>query len=557
MKKLLFIFVVWLFTIPFFSFASPTIDITQEELEELITAMELDATNEYQSQCAYSDKEKELLFMIRDLFTKHAESRIVQRLFTNDQMKDLVRNFTAEYLQSITNAISYCQWSDRLWPFPYNYSELESGLIQYVNTILQLKWHEVRLWASDPAAYGFDQLRNILMWENFALMQEGVRLDQVFNMMLGIQSTSEDDVFGLNLDVWVESVWAADGSMMLWSITMWWDIRVESEYENINTWWDMSAEIRLVDDHMYLKLESFDIALGDIAFANQYEADSFNGMMQMVKLFQWKYIDIPLGIEWDMIWNPFMMYGEWLGGLEIQQEMMNMMQQDRLTTTHIEDGITYAWINPLACSAMEMMWWIAPCLEARQDMMDHTDGKGMFFMTQQWWETNMWITDIFAGDWMPEEMRKIANQPLLSWNADEITRVDIPLYDEDALIGKFLYENNRVTMNVRFPTQEYDRETWNMTYADLQVNGTANNKQVDLLWTITWPNIDAEFSLNWWWTLESMVLDMSVSVKDTGQYPMNFSMTMKLDSSQVVTNPVNISAPDPSEIIDMGSLMAY
>lgn len=71
----------------------------------------------------------------------------------------------------------------------------------------------------------------------------------------------------------------------------------------------------------------------------------------------------------------------------------------------------------------------------------------------------MGITDKFAGDWMPPEMRKIANQPILSWNSNQITRIDIPMYDEDMLIGRFLYENSRIGFDGKFPTQEYDRET--------------------------------------------------------------------------------------------------
>lgn len=540
-------------------FADLTIDEASDaEVEEIYSTLEaILAEDDYRS-CEYSPEEQAVLEMMHWLFEQHTEWRIVQRLFTNDDMRTLVRAYTDEFVMSLEYAIQHCDTWSWMWYFPYDYEELESELVSYVNTVLQLKGQEAKIWLSDPAAYWFDQLRTILMWENIALIKDDARLEQVFNMILGIQSTSEEDTFGLNLDLGIDSTGAADGSSMQWSFTLWWDLKIESEYENINTWWDMSAEIRLVDDHMYLKLDTFDIDLGDIEFENQYEAQSFNQMMETVKLFKWKFIDIPLEIQWDMMmWNPFMMAGWWL---EMQQEMMlDIMQQDRLTTYHTQDSITYAWLNPLACAAMDDMWWVWGCLQARQDMMDHTDGKGMFFMTQQWWETNMWITDKFSGDWMPDEMRKIANQPILSWSADEITRIDVPLYDEDVLMGRFLYENKKISFDGRFPTQEYDRETWDVStsYIDVNVNGGVSNDQVQMVWQISWSDMEANFSLSWWWTLESMNIDMTLTVVDTSEYPVDFSMIMKLDSSQIVTNPVDISAPDPSEIIDIDSLMAY
>jgi len=41
-----------------------------------------------------------------------------------------------------------------------------------------------------------------------------------------------------------------------------------------------------VDEHMYIKLDTFDIELGDMQFDDQYEAQSFDQMLEMVKLFQ-------------------------------------------------------------------------------------------------------------------------------------------------------------------------------------------------------------------------------------------------------------------------------
>jgi len=64
--------------------------------------------------------------MMINLFDQHTESRIVQRLFLDTQMQEVVRAYTAEYVQSLNFATEYCESGLWMGQFPYDYAEMEA-----------------------------------------------------------------------------------------------------------------------------------------------------------------------------------------------------------------------------------------------------------------------------------------------------------------------------------------------------------------------------------------------------------------------------------------------
>jgi len=94
--------------------------------------------------CEYSNAEQDLLMSVVEMFETLAETKIVQRLYLDSDIQDLVRAYTAEYIQSLKSALAYCEsgmWIMGL--FPYDYKEMEAGLVEYATMLTLLKQHEL------------------------------------------------------------------------------------------------------------------------------------------------------------------------------------------------------------------------------------------------------------------------------------------------------------------------------------------------------------------------------------------------------------------------------
>jgi len=514
--------------------------------------------------CEYSNAEQDLLMSVVEMFETLAETKIVQRLYLDSDIQDLVRAYTAEYIQSLKSALAYCEsgmWIMGL--FPYDYKEMEAGLVEYATMLTLLKQHELNtVWKSDTAAYYFAQLRQILLWDNLDLLQSDNWLSTSAKMMLWINLEDNDQLIDVNLDLDANSIWSADATQMQWTYKLGGTVSVASEDENINTSGSIGVEMRLVDEHLYIWLEDFDIQLGDIQFANQYDAEWFNYMLEMLRLLQWKYVDIPLGIQdidamWYnmMWWSPLSMFG----GISMQEDLVSMITQDWMTTYHVDWSTMYAGLNPVACGSLQMMQWVWACLDTRQEMMIHTQGKWMMYMTSNGNEVSMWITDVFAWDRMPIEMRNISNIPLISWNDSAITKIEVPLYDGDNLLWVFQYEDGNILFDVTFPNEEYNRYT-DQVETDMVVvkmTGTIGQNTFDIQWSANDSEFGATRDIQSQWTLEGMQLQIQIDIEDSSEYPLDMSIVINLDQSQKIVEPIQIQAPSSDQIVDLESLMMY
>jgi len=532
--------------------------VAQQEFDEKAMYDEY-AYEEYDYGCGFSDNELITLSKVSTMFEQHAQTKIIDRLFVDMSMKELVAGYTEEYMLWLDAAIERCdQWyAEWYGPSPWEYADFMSDLEEYVSTLIALKSFEVNQISEDPVADSFATLRNIVLGEQFELLSQDWWTQQVWKMMFDLQVKDEYSDVDVSFDLDLDSIWKTDASAMKLQTSLGWDLRVISDDADIDTSGDISAEMILLDGHLYIKIKDFDIELGNINFDNQYDAEWFNEMLAGIQVIQGKYIDIPLMPEGV---SPF---GYWMnprGDIANQQAMMiQMMSQDRLTTYGSQDNVVYGWMNPLACDAVSTMWWVSWCITMRKDMIDHTWWWWIFFMETNNGVTSMWITDKFAAEDMPDELRLIANQPLLSRNENEIVAIQIPLYDEQEQIWNISYQNNAMKITASFDEMIDYTEAWPIYgKTDVDITGTMSDNIFEISWSVRWNDTDAEFDMMVAWDQTDMDLSFTLDFSDTNEwYPVDVMMSMSLEQQTNYLDSATITKPQEWEIIDLEALQGY
>ncbi len=534
---------------------------TEVELQEIFAEIEMqrDENDYWYPACEFDETEQQLLQMVIDLFSTHSEERIINRLFTTVDGKETVRSYTKEFISWVSNALAMCNGNYLPWYAPWNFEDFTSDLQKYVETLVALKTFEVTTLWGDPVGQSYAQLREIILWDSLTVDSLEWRSQQLTNMLMSFQMKDMYTDVDFKLDLDADTVWKNDGSVMKSMVWIWWEVKMLGDDGNIETSWEMSWEIRLVDGSMYLKLQDFDIDLGTIEFDNQYDAQWFNEMLAWVEVIQWKYIEIPLMPEWlNIMMNPMWMYGMWLEWLQVQQEMMmKVMQEDWLTTYHQEWNMIYGWLNPMACGSMKEMWMMGECLDAWMEWYSHTGWKWMFFMKSENGTTSMGITDVFTND-MPEELKSIANIPLITRDANEITSIEIPFKEDGVEFGSLKYNNWVLLLQWAFPDEVYDRETdeykTQITKVNIRGNGIWTN--MDIKWSITNPDLDITFSADISWDINNMKLQMMLDLEDKNEdYPSDINLEMILEQTNTIVPPQDITKPEDREILDMDVLL--
>ncbi len=508
--------------------------------------------------CDFSAQEQETVMMVRDLFEEYGESRIVQKLYSDPEVQELIRVYIDEFILKSDAIISMCkQWVWSQMNIPRNYDEFESGIMQFVEILWLLKKREnTRLWV-DPVADSFDSLRNILMGDSEAyLLDDGwVSKTGKFLLDLSVQDSFSD--VAINLDADTSSVWKKDASVLDGAFQVWGTVDIRGEWDQINTSGDMSAEMKILDGHLYIKLKDFDIELGDINFDNQYDAAWLNEMLAWINVIQWKYIDIPLMPEAQdplSSFNPFIGVGN---PLQQQEMLLSMLYNDWLTTVDMQWDILVAWINPLACSAMEMMNEVSWCLSSWQSMSDMSPNGGMLFMKPDGDAMTMWIVPEFAAAIENDELLKIAGIPLLTWNDEKLLELSIPLYDDDQFIWWVSYKDNLLTIKAEFEEERYNYDTgdYDLSPVRIEVKWKTDADTMNLIGTVSWDTMNARFTLDLDGSLESMVGNMTLDVNDSSEYGATVSMNMTFGQEMVDIDPVNITKPEDREILNLEDLI--
>ncbi len=513
------------------------------------------ATSSQSMYCEYSESEFVTLTSMIQIFEKQAESKIIQRLFSDPELQDLVRIYTEEYLWMLYNAQEYCEYWAWSWEFPWSYEDLTMSLKKYVGNVLMLKKYGSSITAHNPLLPAMDNLREIVMWEWFS-EQPNWWVEQTMKALFSLQLEEMDASSDIDIEFDIDSLssletWEFEAQMKLV-----WDINVMSPSENIVTSWSVWAEMKYVDGHMYLKLDNLDVELWDIQFDSQYEAQEFNAMLEYANLIKGKYIDIPLWVNWDIFG---MMAAQ---QLEVFGHLEHVMKQDRMQVYAIEWDRMYAWMNPLACASLSawilwegnasIVWW---CIEDWANMMNHTDGKWMMFFESENWIISMWITDTFAGDHMPDELRRIANVPLISWSDSEIVSLEIPLRDDDLYIWSIDYSDGVLNVVWSFMTESYDYETneWMEEEISFAVEGKSVWEEFHMTWSLTWNDTEVWLDLTWSWWLYVSNFDMMVTVDFDDDYEsVKFSLDLSSESGLVPNHTVVV--PTQDEIINLENL---
>lgn len=262
-----------------------------------------------------------------------------------------------------------------------------------------------------------------------------------------------------------------------------------------------------------------------------------------------------------MMYNPLAMYGAALGDIGTQQDMIReMMWADWMTSYAVEWDKIYAGINPVACKSVSGMQAVGECLDTWATMLDHTDGKWMMYMEQVGDEMTMGLTDTYAWDWMPTELRMIANKPLISRNNTEIIRIDIPLYDGQDLMWNLLYADNTITLDAKIPNEQYDRETEQYTtqYVDVMMRWSMQWDQLKIAWSAKDNEFAALRDIQWSGNQNDMWLKMMLDISNTdGADPLDMTLVIDLDQSQQVIDPMQVQAPPADQTIDLEMLMLY
>ena len=508
--------------------------------------------------CEFSDQEQETVMMVRDLFEEYAESRIVQKLYRDSDVQELIRVYIDEFIRKSDAIIGMCQqWLRSQMNIPRNYDEFESGIMQFVEMLWLLKKREnTRLWV-DPVAESFDSLRKLLVGDSEAyLLDDGwVSKTGKFLLDLSVQDSFSD--VAINLDADSSSVWKKDATVLDAAFQVWGTIDITGDWDQIKTSGEMSAEMKILDGHLYIKLKDFDIALGDINFENQYDAAGFNEMLAWINVIQWKYIDIPLVPDAQ---DPFSSFNPFVGiGNPLQQQEMflSLLYNNWLTTVDMQWDMLLAWMNPLACTAMKMMNEVSWCLNSWQSMSEMSPKGGMLFMKPEGDVMTMWVVPEFAAAIENDELYQIAGIPLLTWNNEKLLEINIPLYDEDQFIWWVSYKDNLLTIKAEFEEERYNYDTgdYDLSPVRIQVKWKTDADTMNLIGTVSWETMNVRFTLDLDWSLESMVGKMTLDLEDSSDYGTTVRMNMTFGQEMMDIDPVNITKPEDREILNLEELI--
>jgi hypothetical protein len=154
---------------------------------------------------------------------------------------------------------------------------------------------------------------------------------------------------------------------------------------------------------------------------------------------------------------------------------------------------------------------------------------------------------------MPPEMAHLNNHEFVSWDANRINIIDIPLGE----YGAIHLANGSIDVDVRIPQETYDRDndTYETVYTTIDLQGYHRNQSLYLGGTILHGDVlDTELAIEVDGGLENMQMtidfDGFVTIDDD---EIEVASSMELSSSQHSVRSLTVKAPDADEVVDFNS----
>lgn len=547
--------------------------------------------------CDLTDNQQASLEYVVKMFDTHADTKIAKRLFDAQKFQDLSSAYTDEFIQSVKATLAMCDiwwpWSDTMmWemnPY-YSYDDFIEWLTSYIQMTMTLKQFAPQVEAYDPIVPAMRQLRDHLAGDMIAELvwtdeKRGMYLDQSGSVNMTFAMNGPDGMASAELGIETDILSDRWGAAFSGTADVGGNISVRMSDDDFQLWGRMWLNMRFVDGHLYMWLTDVMVDENMLQFENAQERTEYKEAMQMIKLFDGKFIDIPLvpdeemmqamyadmspEMMWQMGGMPWMMPMPWMMAGDIQwmiaeqqQMIAKILTQDRMTTYAKAGNTYYVWFNPAACESVSGMWsdMVTWCLEMWMDMVELTDGQWMMEITIDGGVTSMGITDQFmsADDKAPADMADMINRPLMSWTADKIVMLDIPFGLEKNWWVSFKDGNLSIQWNI--PNNSYDRETGEMKeeMINVDISGTISDGTWDIEWVVRGvEDVDVMMTMDMviWddrttWSL-TIQADNDTPDADFEKILMKFE---REDESAYVA-PVEISAPDASDILELDVLM--
>lgn len=552
----------------FVSFAQENVAIEAVEYAdaEIEEAFDILLDDVDYSSCSFTLEQQALLQEVHTMFSTHAESKIAMRLFDRTDYQDLVRAYSVDFVSKIQATLAECEWNWLPVSTFYSYENFTDWLADFIGTLQMLRQVESQVNENDPVFGAMQTLRDHLFWDILAFnLPERWYLQQTVQMEMIFKMNDEEENVDVAFVMWWDSVTDVETMEMMSEFDVWLNLDIDDGYTDMIVWWNVTMDIRLVDGHLYIKMSDLKIDMWDMNFDSEWERAEFDNVMNMMKLFQGKYIDIPLMPESGM-WNdvilsdPMMMFTPEMmfGNIQNQQQMiLDMVDQDWMMTYAKAWNTNYIWLNPAACGTMSDMgpWMVSDCLWFWSDMIDETEWKWMMFVAMEWSTASMWITDRFMEDKMPEEIAYFNDKPVITRNDQKIVDIDIP-FPED--IWWFKYGNENVSFRAKFPEYSYNYDTWEMeeSYVDVLMSGIWKPEEKYVRGTIKWDDVDATVALDIEWGSEDLNVGVSFEMKwDTQKDMPEITFMMTLAQQQEFIDAAIIEAPYEWDVIDMNMLM--
>jgi len=500
-------------------------------------------------RCEFTQSQMSNIPVVVGFFEKYAEEKIVKKFFTSADYQKLGRALTDDFVQTMKDAQSYCEWNSYEWSQVRSMDSLKSALVEYVTMIKYLSNFSKKSTGNDMMAQEMERVQGFLLWEILEKLDTDMFVYQDNTVDMTLMMAMDD--FQLDMDM--KASWKGV-SDVLWTtvdkeVMLSMNINALVEGKQVSADIEGKAAIRMVGDILYLKLTDPEVVFDSNTLDAEDRAE-IEAMADQIKLISWKWIEVPL---------------EDAGGFGNQEMVVSMIQgyketltdlfdEPLMVTYHKEGKRSYGGINPMMCLGTELFGTVWDCLEdIWMTSYEETDGKWFMFMEQNLWTYTMWITDKFSDEKMWDEMQSLNGVPLMTWTQNALVKIELPL-DEMWIIT---YENGYLMVDLAFPDTSYDWETGESTSSTVifKLVWALETENVNLAGVIRSDEFDMDMKLKAKWNEANAVVEWSFSFvgKDANAPTINFEISAK--TSQVPTAPLVVVAPNENEVVSIESLM--
>ncbi len=365
--------------------------------------------------CAFSKHDYATINHIIELFELHTQTKIVDRLFTHKQIKELISTYTQEFVDNLRAIQPNCMGSNWWFDGYWSLEEITEWLQMYLQIISALRTYQDTLRAQPHQfSYAVDLLQSIFTWigkswDIWEMFSYAIQLSGSLNDQFPVYFHTDMDIHGHILDDW---------SYMDMRIEIRWSLdSVEESDQHITIWWVI--DLLLLDDHIYAKREDIVIDAPTDHVLSEY----ISTFMSIWALIEGRWIELPVDLLDLSVWV-------WADLLDIDAIIMQtalpvIVSYQPMQTTR------YWWINPMVCMLIPDTWW---CLEMWYYAYEATAWKWYMQWYSQGGMYGLWLTSAFIHEerdlWNQTDLfASLMDIPLLRWNQDRISRFEVTFHD--------------------------------------------------------------------------------------------------------------------------------